>query len=294
MYIGFGVNVINACLNFLLIFGKLGLPAMGIAGAAIATVIANSCGAVAHVVYAHFSKQAFLGSLKEMTDWDLTFLAPVIRRIVPLIANEALFGFGNTLYVKAYGIISATALDIYKIGSTVGDFFYVVVTGLNSAIGLIVGEQLGRKDLDGARLSVRRLFPVSAITAVAVIIAVSVVAPPIVSLFSTTEPAVTAAAVTMVRLVSVRIAFRLFNIIFMGTLRAGGDTLFLAFLDCGIVWLVGVPLAFAGVCLFGITSLPALYALIQTEQVVRLVIGFLRYRQGKWCRNLTDETMKEA
>ena len=294
MYIGFGINIINATLNFLLIFGHLGLPRMGVAGAALATVIANGCGAVAHVTYAIVTRQPFLGTFKELTDWDFLFLMPIVRRMIPLIANEALFGLGNTMFVKAYGLLGGSALEIYKIGNTVGSFFYIAVMGMNNAVGLLVGEQLGKKDLEGARSTVRYLFPLSGALAVLVATLIALLASPLVMLFGLEDPAVAAASVTMVRLFSIRIACRLFNVIFMSTLRAGGDSLFLMFLDCGVLWLVGVPLAFSGVYLLGIQTIAGLFALLQCEQLVRMGIGFARYKQGKWCRNLTVETQKKA
>ena len=294
MYIGFGINLINAVLNFLLIFGHLGLPRMGVAGAALATVIANACGAVAHIAYAVVTKQPFLGSFRELADWDLTFITPIVKRMVPLIVNETLFGLGNTMFVKAYGLLGGSALEIYKIGDTVGRFFYIAVLGMNNAVGLVVGEQLGRKDLEGARQTVRYLFPLSGALAILVTILIALLASPMVTLFGLEDPLVAAASVTMVRLFSVRIAFRLFNVIFMSALRAGGDSFFLMFLDCGILWLVGVPLAFGGVYVLGIGTIGGLFALLQLEQLVRMGIGFVRYKQGKWCRNLTLETKKQA
>ena len=294
MYIGFGINILNATLNFLLIFGHLGLPRMGVAGAALATVIANACGAVAHIIYAFATKQPFLGTFRELTDWDLTFLTPIIRRMIPLIANEAMFGLGNTMYVKAYGLLGGSALEIYKIGNTVGSFFYIAVMGMNNAVGLLVGEQLGKKDLEGAKRTVRYLFPLSGLLAVLMATLIALFASPMVSLFGLTDPMVATASVTMVRLFAIRVAFRLFNVIFMSTLRAGGDSVFLMFLDCGVLWLVGVPLAFTGVYSLGIATIGGLFALLQLEQLVRLGIGFVRYKQGKWCRNLTVETQKKA
>ena len=267
---------------------------MGVAGAALATVIANACGAAAHILYAVMTKQPFLGSFRELTDWDLTFITPIIRRMVPLVINEALFGLGNTMFVKAYGLLGGSALEIYKIGNTVGSFFYIAVMGMNNAVGLMVGEQLGRKDLDGARQTVRYLFPLSGGLAILVATLIALLASPMVMLFGLEDPTVAAASVTMVRLFSIRIACRLFNVIFMSTLRAGGDSLFLMFLDCGILWLVGVPLAFGGVYVLGIGTIGGLFALLQLEQLVRMGIGFGRYKQGKWCRNLTIETKKHA
>ena len=260
MYIGLCVNLLNAGLNFLLIFGHLGLPRMGVAGAALATVIANGFGAVAHIVYAFVTKQPFLGNLRELTDWDRIFLFPIVR----------------------------------KIGNTVVIFFYIAVLGMNNAVGLLVGEQLGKKDLEGARRTVRYLFPLSGVLAVLVSVLIALFAGPMVSLFDLADTSIAAASVLMVRLFALRIAFRLFNVIFMATLRAGGDSIFLMFLDCGVLWLVGVPLAFAGVYLLHIQTIGGLFALLQLEQLVRMGIGYLRYRQGTWCRNLTMETQKKA
>ena len=293
MYIGIGVNLTNALLNYLLIFGHLGLPRLGVAGAALATVIANGIGAVAHILYAALTKQPFVGTFRELTDWDSAFLPPIIRRMIPLIINETLFGLGTSMYVKAYSLLGGSALDIYKIGDTVGTFFYIAVMGMNNASGLLVGEQLGKKDLEGARRTMQYLFPMSCVLAVLMAALISLFASPMVSLFALEDPAVFSASVVLVRLFSIRVACRLFNVLFMSALRAGGDSFVLMFMDCGLLWLVGVPLAFAGVSVMGIRTIGGLFALIQIEQLVRMGFGFARYQQGKWCRNLTAETQKK-
>ena len=77
-------------------------------------------------------------------------------------------------------------------------------------------------------------------------------------------------------------------------MRAGGDAVFLMFLDCGLVWSVGVPLAYAGVLLFGVESVVVLFLLVQVEQVVRMLLAGLRVRSGAWLRNLTDEVEKKT
>ena len=181
-----------------------------------------------------------------------------------------------------------------KIGNTVGNLFYIAVLGMNNAVGLLVGEKLGQKDLEGARRTVLYLFPLSGALAILVAVLIALFAGPMVSLFNLTDAAIASASVLMVRLFALRIAFRLFNVIFMATLRAGGDSMFLMFLDCGVLWLLGVPLAFAGVYLLHIRTIGGLFALLQLEQVVRMGIGYFRYRKGTWCRNLTVETQRKA
>lgn len=290
MYIGVFVMSANAFLNYCLIFGHFGFKEMGVAGAALATVIATVTGALIHIGYAYFSKQPFIGKTKEVFSFSLRFIRPIFIRMIPLIINETMFGFGNSMYIKAYGLLGKTSLEIYKIGDTVSKFFYVCVQGLNSATGLVVGEQLGKKNLDMARRYGGYLVSVAVMLAVIFTNLIFIFAGPMVRLFGLEDPLVYHGAVTIVRLFSIRIATRLFNVIIMSSLRAGGDSLFLMFLDCGIMWLVGIPLAFVSVYIFHITSITLLFAIIQLEQVTRLFVGFARYKQGKWIRNLTSET----
>lgn len=292
MYIGILVTSTNAFLNYCLIFGKFGMSQLGVAGAALATVIATSGGALIHIIYAIKTKQPFIGRLDEIFGFDRHFIQPIFKRMIPLIVNETLFGFGNSMYIKAYGLLGKTSLEIYKIGDTVSKIFYVCVQGLNSATGLVVGEQLGKKNLDMARKYGGYLVSCAVILALTFTTLIIVFSKPMVSLFGLTDPTVYAGAVMIVRLFSIRIATRLFNVIIMSSLRAGGDSLFLMFLDCGIMWLVGIPLAFASVYLFKVTSISLLFAIIQIEQITRLFVGFHRYQQGKWVRNLTSETTR--
>ena len=289
MYIGMMVMAINVMLNYVFIFGHLGAPKMGVAGAALATLIATVVGCLTHIIYAFKTGQPFLGTFKEMFWQNKDFVFPVVSRMLPLICNEAFFGFGMSLYVKAYGMVGKNALEIYKIGNTVANFFFIFSIGLNSATGLIIGNQLGKKDLEGAKQYGRYFELMAAIFAVVAGVAIIVFASPLVSLFGLQDPIVHDGAIVIVRLFAIRIAFRMFNVIIMSSLRAGGDSLFLMFLDGGIMWCVGIPLAFIAVGVFHVTNIALLFIIIQIEQLVRLVVGMIRYKKGYWIRNLTEE-----
>ena len=294
MAIGIGVNLMNAGLNYLLIFGKLGLPELGARGAAIATVIATAAGTAAHIIYAVATRQPFLGKLGEMLDWPGHFLRPVVRRMMPILCNEILFGLGDTMYIKAYGLLGSAALESYKVAYSVSMIPYVITFGLGNACAFIIGERLGRKDLQGAKDTVRWLLPISVVAAGVVTLVMVLLARPAVGLFQLSSPELLENTVLMTQLFSIRIATRLFNVIFLFTMRAGGDSLFLMFLDCGLVWSVGVPLAYAGVLLLGVESVVVLFLLVQVEQVVRMILSGLRVRSGAWLRNLTDEVEKKT
>lgn len=290
MYIGIEVTCINICLNYCLIFGKFGLPEMGVAGAALATVIATACGSITHMIYALKTQQPFLGSIKEMFSFTPTFVKPIVKRMLPLICNETLFGFGNSLYVKAYGMISSQALEVYKIGNTVANFFFIFAMGLNNATGLIIGELLGRNDMEKAKEYSNYFVLLAVVFAVVAGTGVVILSGPLVSLFGLTDPIVEQGALLIVRLFAIRIAFRMFNVIIMSSLRAGGDSLFLMMLDGGVMWCIGIPLAYLSVLVFGVTNVAVLFLICQIEQVVRLLLGVFRYKKGYWLRDLTKET----
>ena len=177
---------------------------------------------------------------------------------------------------------------------SVGMIPYVITFGVGNACAFIIGERLGRKDLAGAKDTVRWLLPISVVAACVVSTAMVLLARPAVGLFQLSSPELLENTVLMTQLFSIRIATRLFNVIFLFTMRAGGDSLFLMFLDCGLVWSVGVPLAYAGVLLFGVESVVVLFLLVQVEQVVRMILAGLRVRSGAWLRNLTDEVEKKT
>ena len=289
MAIGIGVNVVNAGLNYLLIFGKLGLPEMGARGAALATVISTGLGLVAHIAYAVVTRQPFLGKLNELVDWPGHFVRPMLRRIAPIMCNEMLFGFGDTMYIKAYGLLGSAALETYKVAYSVSMIPYVVTFGVGNACSLIIGERLGRKELQGAKDTVRWLLPVAGVAAVSVTALMLLLSRPAVGLFRLSSPDLLESTVLMTKLFALRIITRLFNVIFLFSIRAGGDSLYLMFLDCGLVWMVGLPIAYGSILLLGVQTVPTLFVLVQIEQVARLVLAIRRVRSGRWLRNLTDE-----
>lgn len=289
MLLGLATNCLNALLNYLLIFGKLGLPALGVRGAAIATVIATFCGLAGHVTYAFITRQPFLGFAGELFRWPSTFLRPIFRRMIPMAGNEIVFGLGDAMYLKAFGMLGTAMLEAYQVAYKIGMVPHTIADGMGSASGILLGEHLGRGESEKARSIIRYLFPLAIGLSVVVSAVMILIARPVVSIFALPDSSVDV-AVLMVRLFNIRIATRMFNAVLLSAIRAGGDTKFLLFMDSGLVWLVGIPAAYIGLLVLGVDSLPVLFLLTQSEQVVRMIIGLLRCRSGKWLHNLTEET----
>ncbi len=278
----------NCIMNYLFIFGIGPFPELGIQGAALGTLIAQSLALLIHIFYAYSTHQPFIGTWTEMFSFDPMFLKQILHRISPLIINELMFGFGTTLFIKAFGSLGSHSMEAYYVGQKISDVFFFVVMGISNATAAIIGNTLGSGDVQKAKEQGDYFVGMACMLAVLSIIIIHLFAYPMVAVFALQDDAVIALAVIIVQVFSIKISLRLFIVIIFSTLRAGGDSKMLSFLDSGIMWLVGLPLAFFLVHVMQMTNIALVFLIIQIEQIVRIFIGMRRYRSGSWTVNLTN------
>lgn len=287
LIIGIAAMGINIFVNYILIFGHLGCPALGIQGAALGTFIAQSFMLVSHIAYAYFSKQQFIGTFQEMFSLDYHFVKPIMRKIQPLIFNELMFGFGSTLFVKAFGVLGTSSMDAYYVGAKLSDVFNAVVTGISNATAVMLGVSLGSGDVREAREEGNYFVGMAVFLAVMSIVFIFGFSYQLVAIFQLEDTYVVEQAVAIVKVFSLKIALRMFIVIVFSSLRAGGDSKILALLDSGLMWGIGIPLAFISVHLFHIQSIAMVFLVCQIEQIIRVYLGMKRYQKGEWAVNLT-------
>jgi Na+-driven multidrug efflux pump len=230
-----------------------------------------------------------MGKLREMFGFTRNFIEVILRRSSPLIFNETLFAIGSTMYIIIFGRLGSQAMESYYVAVQIGNLFLFLIQGISTANAAILGAELGSGDLKRAKQTGNIFISVAVIFSLILSISVLLSADPLVALFGLHDPIVINQAVLIVRVFAVRLSLRLFNVIIFASLRAGGDSKFLAFLDSGILWLVGLPIAFVLVSVLHIQSIALVFLLVQIEQLVRVVIGLKRYFAGNWLRNLTLE-----
>lgn len=287
LIIGIAAMGINIFVNYILIFGHLGCPALGIKGAALGTFIAQSFMLVSHIAYAYFSKQQFIGTFQEMFSLDYHFVKPIMHKIQPLIFNELMFGFGSTLFVKAFGVLGTSSMDAYYVGAKLSDVFNAVVTGISNATAVMLGVSLGSGDVREAREEGNYFVGMAVFLAVMSIVFIFGFSYQLVAIFQLEDTYVVEQAVAIVKVFSLKIALRMFIVIVFSSLRAGGDSKILALLDSGLMWGIGIPLAFISVHLFHIQSIAMVFLVCQIEQIIRVYLGMKRYQKGEWAVNLT-------
>jgi putative MATE family efflux protein len=289
MVIGVVSMALNVIFNYILIFGHFGFPVLGIVGAAYGTLLARLIAVGFYLAYAISQRESFIGKPSEIFSFNMHQWKVMANRTYPLMINEFFFGLGSTLFIRFYGTLGTNAMDSYYVAFKLSQMFMFVVMGINAATAAILGADLGKGDLDKAKENAHHFIGLGVMLSLTMVMIIMLLAPGLVGLYQLSDQMVIDSAILIVRFFALRLALRMFNVMIFSSLRAGGDSRYLTFLDAGILWLVGLPLAYVLVYVLKLDNLPIILLIVQIEQIVRLIIGSVRVKKGSWLKNLTHE-----
>jgi putative MATE family efflux protein len=284
----------NAFLNYVLIFGKLGLPAMGIEGAALATLIARVFEMLLMVAFVYAGKYVPAARIKEMLDISRDFVVRFFRTSIPVILNESIWSLGVSMYSVIYGRIGTDAVAAVNISGTVINISMVLFQGMSNAASIMIGNRIGAGEEDRAYLYGKRyltLGPVFAVVMGGLLILSSNF---FVSFYNVSDE-VHLYAVRILIAFSFLMPAKIFNLInIVGVLRSGGDTKFSLILDTIGVWFISIPLAILGGLVFRI-PVYWVFFLVGLEEVFKFFLGLNRFRSRRWINNLVknDNRLEE-
>ena len=281
--------VTNVILNYCLIFGHLGFPAMGVKGAALATVIARIVEFALLVGYVYFIKKDYLlkFNLSDFKSIDKLFLNTFISKSLPILLNDSLWAVGTVLYSVAYAKAGTSAIAASQIATSTGNFF--IMTAVCVAIGasIMLGNELGSDNtyiaIDYAKKFSKIVFIIGSILGLLLIFTIPVLLK-IFSVSDTLRPDI----IKIFAIMGVFMGLRAFNtLIVIGVLRSGGDTKYSLFLELGCMWLVSLPLTF----IFAVKGAPIylLVLLTYSEEIVKFIFGVPRALSKKWAANIVKE-----
>lgn len=277
--------VVNIVINAVLIYGLLGAPRLGIAGAAVATVIARVI-EVAWCIIASARRSKVHLRLKNMLHDDKKLRADFLKYSLPVLGNQLAWGLGFTMYSVIMGHLGKDAVAANSIANIVKNLIVCFCTGLASGGGIIVGNELGRGRLDTAREFGRRLCKLAiwcGLGSGALLIALI----PLILKLSELEPAATSYLGVMLLMCSYYIAGKSVNMTTIGGIFcAGGDSRFGLICDTVTLWCVTVPLGFFTAFVLKWPVL-AVYFVICLDEVIKLPAVYHHYKKYKWVRNLT-------
>ena len=282
----------NSIFTYLLIYGKLGLPQMGVAGAALATLLARAleCGLLVGMIYRN--KFELAARFSEFSGYTGVFLKRFAKSVAPVITNEVLWSIGVTGYTYFYGRLGTEAVATVQIMDLVNGLFFSLFAGIANACGSIIGNKIGAGEDDTARVYAKRsVVVVMALGAVTGILMVFVT-PLFLGLFNISETTRALCAAAVLVYAAFNIPRGTNAVMVVGVCRGGGDTLFAMAIDVLAPWLIGLPMAYLGVEVFGF-PVYIVIAMIQLEEVVKSIFGIIRLLSNKWLHNLVRDLPKE-
>jgi putative MATE family efflux protein len=275
----------NTLLSYALIFGKLGLPSLGVHGAAIAVLVSRivECSVLLLLTYHKGSPAA--GRLGELFSYNLAFAKRLLKPVLPVIVNETLWSMGTTAYSIVYARISTDAIAAMNIVGSIDQIALVLFSGIGQACAILVGNCIGAGDEEKAFRYAARSEVLGMLGAVGIGSLILAGSNSILSIYNV-SPTVIEYAHRVLTILGLLLWLRASNLIlFIGIFRSGGDTRFALVLDGLIIWVVGVPLAFAGAFLF---HLPVywVYLLVMSEEITKWLLGVYRFFSRRWIHNL--------
>lgn len=284
--------ITNLTLNFILIFGMLGAPKLGVVGAAIATFVARIVETTMLIIPFHFSKKYyyFKGIYKNLyVPWKLS--KEIIKKGTPLFLNEVLWSSGMTILFKIYSTRGLDAVASFNISSTISNLFIIIFQAIGSSVCIIIGPLLGCSDFERAKRESRWLYfagMVSAFISGVLLIIFSSLIP---NIYNVSDE-IKHNATNLLRVFALCMPLYSFSMISYFTLRSGGVTIVTFLFDSVFVWVISIPIA---IIFFEKTSLKQeiCYFFVQASEIIKVIIGGALVGKGIWLNNIIKIKKKD-
>ncbi len=278
---------LKTILGYLLIFGIGPFPELGVRGAAIGTAFGWTFECILLLILVYVQKTPLAANPLTFFRFSRPFAMNVLKTSMPAAINEVLWSLGITTYNAVYGHIGTDAIAAVNINATIEEMVFVLFMGLGNACAIMVGNKIGSGGKDMAFEYGRRFLILGVSMSVMGGLIVLSVRNVVIGLY----PLSPSGSLNLYGLMTVY-AFsnwlRVFNfMLFIGALRAGGDTRYSMFTELFSIWVVGVPAALIGGF---VLDLPVygVYALVLLEEAVKAVIVFRRFLSRRWIHDLVN------
>ena len=282
----FGAVAVNTGLNYLLIFGKSGLPCMGIKGAAIATLISQLFNLIFIVI-------GFIYSIRKDGDkpvLSLHFKKLTIRdyliMIMPILASEFLWSLGQNVESAVYGHLGISNLAAYTLTCPIQGLIVGALSGLSAAAGVMIGKRLGGKEYDEAYEESKKIMYAGLIGSLVVSALLILLAGEYTGLYRV-DYSVKELGKILLIIFALYAPVKLENMILGGgIIRSGGNTKIIMAIDIVGTWCIGIPLCLLAAYIFK-WGIVGVYTLLTTEEIFRLVVSLIIFKRRKWMISLS-------
>ena len=290
MKAGLAAVVVNLLFNYILIYGKFGAPALGVSGAAAATVLSRYVEMLIIVIGVHRKSHGEHAPYSFVTGLYSTLKVPkeltlkIVQKGSPLLFNETLWAAGMAMLTQCYSVRGLNVVAGLNVSNTINNVFNIVFIALGDSVAIIVGQLLGAGKMKEARDTDNKLIAFSVMCCTCVALVMFLMAPLFPRLYKINDEA-RMLAKYFIMVTAFFMPQNAFLHATYFTLRSGGKTIITFLFDSVFIWCVSVAIAFT---LSRYTGLPviAVYAMVQLGDIIKCVIGFILVKKGVWLQNI--------
>jgi len=286
MIAGIIAIVTNTSLNYFLINGNFGFPALGVKGAALATVISKSLEFILLIVFINIYHMPFKPKLEDLKDLPMDLYKKIVKKTIPISLNEFLFGFGMALSIALYGQGSVENLTSIQMNWTIGGLFFIVMDGFAVATSVAIGQSLGRNEIEKAKGDHRKIILLGIFIGVIMLILSNISSLIIPNLYNV-SPEIKTTTASLIRVMGLFFPLFITSANQYFTLSAGGDIKGVVLMDGFVVWGLAIPIL-AVLTFFTDFSITTKYFITNLTELAKIGIGIYCIRKGNWAKNLTN------
>lgn len=277
--------ILNTVLNFLLIEGHLGFPSLKVKGAALATLVSRIIEVFIILCVVYFNKKEVAIKFKHILEFNFSLFKKFIRSATHMILNDWLCGFAATIYMMAYAKFGKDILAAIQIAGTIQDVVFVVIGGLSTAIAIYIGKDIGENKSNIAYEHGQKSLKLSIVAGIIGGLILFCICPSLLNLFNI-SPTTSQIALKILWIYAFFMFIRFINFVFLsGILRGGGDTKWSMIVEIMTLWIIAVPIVFAGVFIF---KLPIYIIILMTmvEEIIKAFLAARRFKSKKWIKEI--------
>lgn len=284
---------LSALVNYALIFGQFGMPALGIHGSAIGSTISRILECSALVVFAYSTHSVAAARWRAMLAFDRAFLLNVIKTMLPVVLNEILWSLGVSMYSLIYGRISTESVAAVSIAASVENLAFVPFIAVANSAAIMIGNRIGADEEHKAMAYAKRFLVINLATSIILGASIFFSADTILRFYQI-DATTQIYARNILSIMALALLIKSSNmLLIVGVLRAGGDSRMSALIDVSPLWIVGLPATALGAFIFG---LPVywVYWLTITDEVCKLILVLIRVLSKRWIHNLARQHAHSA
>ncbi len=287
-YLSLSTLFINCGINWILIFGHLGFPQMGIRGAAVGTLVARAVEVLILLFFLAKKEKNLHLRFRDFLLWDKEMASDYYRVSAPIIFTQSLWGVNNAIHTAILGHMSSAAIAANSMASNLYLIVKTIAVGAASATNVTIGKVIGEGDEQKVRSYAKRFQVLFVFMGLFCAMLLFVLTEPVLSLYSFSDESRNLARSFLHILCFIMAGMCYQMPVNAGIIKGGGDTKYVMVMDLISIWGIVIPLSFVAAFVLHASPLVVIWCL-NLDQLFKCIPAFIKVNYGNWCRKLTRD-----